>query len=397
MGITVMENFDVADFATLNAAPHGVNQVNGGLSGTWALTSFTENGMRRPSITCRNDFYQGGSSGATGAYLEIPVPVPASGLHPDRTYYLSFRIRLVTGSNAASMTPIMTFNHSQIYLALSSYSVGGLGNSYNLANLTRGDFVSGGDATKIRAFAGPSANANTPNTQFTPDANGWFHVEVYKPAGSMFTTIWINDFMYQATSPTTNPGVVNSNSNYVRVFMGRTNSWLNGNYSGFEMTDLIVIDPTTDGQKYRFGSSARVLSMDYTADVVNQWAADPSATLTHREMMMRDKSVPDANNILTGLTVGQREQYAMRDIPAAFGPYVPAVMVRPRVMNAGASTHSVAMEMDWGSGMAEIGVKSVAAGGAYDTTPLIMTTKPNGDPWTTADFASAKAGFSVKS
>jgi len=397
MGITVMENFDVADFATLNAAPHGVNQVNGGLNGTWALTSFTENGMRRPSITCRNDFYQGGSSATVGAALEIPIPLPASGVNIDRTYYVSFRIRLVTGSNAASMTPIMTFNHVQVYLAISSYVASGVGNSYNLANFTRGDYVGGGDATKIRGYAGPGATANTPNTQFAPDANGWFHVEVYKPAGSMFATVWINDFMYQANTATSNPNIINANTNYVRVFMGRTGGFLNGVVGGFEMTDLIVIDPTTDGQKYRFGSSARVLSMDYTADVVNQWAADPSATLTHREMMMSDRSVPLANNILTGLTVGQREQYAMRDIPAAFGPYVPAVMVRPRVMNAGASTHSVAMEMDWGSGIAEIGVKSVAAGGAYDTTPIIMTTKPNGDPWTTADFASAKAGFSVKS
>lgn len=397
MGIGLMENFDVADFATLNAAPHGINQIAGGLAGTWALTSFTENGMKRNSVTCRNDFYQGGSTASNGAYLEIPLPIPASGNHLDRTYYLSFRIRLVTGSNAASMTPIMTFQNVQMFLAVSSYSVGGVGNAYNMANLTRGDYLSGGDATKLRLFAGPNANTAGVSTQFTPDANGWFHVEIYKPAGSMFATVWLNDFMYQANTATTNPGVVNVNSNYMRIFMGRTGSFLNGVIAGFEMADLILIDPTTPGQQYRFGSSARVLSMDYTSDVVNQWAADPSATLTHREMMMSDRSVPLANNILTGLTVGQREQYAMRDIPAAFGPYVPAVMVRPRVMNAGASTHSVAMEMDWGTGLAEVGVKAVPAGGAYDTTPLIMTTKPNGDPWTTADFASAKAGFSVKS
>ena len=87
----------------------------------------------------------------------------------------------------------------------------------------------------------------------------------------------------------------------------------------------------------------------------------------------------------------------MQALPADFGAYVPAVKLQPRVMNAGAAAHSIDMEMDWGSGLTAVGNKMVAPGGAYDTTPLIMATKPNGDPWTAADFASAKAGFSVKS
>lgn len=398
MGITVMENFDVADVASLAGAPHNITiGAHSGMISYDNIKTFTEEGVRRTSYATMSNMYDG-SGAAYGKVLQIPIPAPASNVNADRTYYASFRVRFLTGTTnpqAATVSKVLPSNST--FLGISSY-VGAYGYShqYMLATVVRGDNLAGGDANKLRLFAGNTATAATAQAQFTPDADGWFHIEVFKPAGSFFYTIWLNDFMYTQVTASGNPNVVNANSNALCVFLGRSTGYFTG-YWGIEVTDVIVIDPTTAGQNYRFGSSGRVLSMDYTADLVNEWVAAPSATLSHRQMMMIDKSVPDANNILTATTVGQREEYAMQPIPAKFGAYVPVIKVQPRVMNAGASSHSMAVEMDWGTGRAEIGSKTVAPGGAYDTTPIIMTTKPNGDPWTAADFASAKAGFSVKS
>lgn len=399
MGITLMDNFDVADNATLTANNRYLLEL--ALNGAWGVFPFTEQGITRTCLRCYNDFNQGGQGASPGSALGIPIPLPpAGGVNKDREYYVSFRLRIVTGSSLAAMTPVTTaphFPYNLMYIALSAWPATGLGQPYNIFNIMRGDALTGGDPNKLWMSAGPAANATVPSkTLFVPGADGWFHVEVYKPKGDMTFTVWLNDFMYKASAATTDGGAINANTNYLRLFMGRAGSWAGYRY-GYEITDLIVIDPSTDGQKYRFGSTGRVLSMNYTSDIVNEWAADPAATLSHRQMMMIDKSVPDATNILTSTQVGQREQYGMMTIPAAYGPYVPVVAVKPRVMNAGAATHSLALEIDWGQGITEIGEKSIAPGGSYDTTPVIMTTKPNGDPWTTADFANAKAGFSVKS
>lgn len=399
MGITVMENFDVANVASLAGAPHNIGIAShSGMISYENIKTFTEKGVRRTSYVEISNTYDG-SGGAYGRVLRIPLPMPASGQQNDRTYYLSFRARIITGTADPTVAAVSrTLPNVTVGLfgsiVLSQY---GFNNPYNVFGVTSGAYVSGGDAQKLRFWAGRALNTNSPQAQFTPDADGWFHIEIFKAPGDPLYTLWLNDFMYKQTLATTNPtGAVSDSVNYLNLYFARSQTYFNG-YWGMEITDVIVIDPTTDGQKYRFGSSGRVLSMDYTSDITNNWASDPSATLSHRQMMMVDKNPPDAANILTGTTIGQREQYAMQPIPADFGQYVPAVKVQPRVMNGGAAAHSIDMEMDWGTGLAVLGNKMVAPGGAYDTTPLIITTKPNGDPWTAADFASAKAGFSVKS
>lgn len=401
MGIALMENFDVADTATLLASGRGFLLDNGGLNGSWGLFTFVDKGVTRTCLRCYNDFNQGGAAGTYGAVLGIPIPLPAAGgTNKDREYYVSFRMRFVQGTTLAGMTPITDkppFATNQMYLALSSYNALGLGQQYNVFNMARGDALAGGDPTKLVLIPGPTFNASVANkTLFNPGADGWFHMDIYKPKGDMTFTVWLNDFIYKASIATVDPNVINSDSNYLRLYLGRTGSWT-GNRTGYEITDLIVIDPSTDGQKYRFGSSGRVLSLGYDSDVINEWVAAPGATLPHSQMMMIDKSVPDANNLLTALNIGQREQYGLQAVPTVFGQYVPALQFLPRVSNAGASVHTLAAEMDSGSGITEIGVKTVQPSAAYDTTPIIISAKPNGDPWTVADLAGVKVGFSVKS
>lgn len=399
MGITVMENFDVANVASLAGAPHNILiAAQSGMTSYDNIKTFTEKGVRRTSYVEISNTYDGSGS-AYGKVLRIPLPIPASGLNQDRSYYISFRVRIITGSmdpTAATVSYILPNTTVGIFggTYLGQY---GFGNQYNVFAVTSGSYAAGGDAQKLRLWSGRVLTAATPQTQFKPGADGWFHIEVFKAAGDPLFTVWLNDFMYKQVLATTVPtGAVSDTTNYFNLYFARSDRYFTGSW-GMEVTDVIVIDPTTDGQKYRLGSSGRVISMDYTSDITNDWASSPSATLSHRQMMMIDKNPPDATNILTGTSVGQREQYGMQALPADFGAYVPAVKLQPRVMNAGAASHSIDMEMDWGSGLTAVGNKMVAPGGAYDTTPLIMATKPNGDPWTAADFASAKAGFSVKS
>jgi len=417
MGISLMENFDVADIATLSTPriaapiPSGYSGQTGFLmsAGTlptrWGIRTFTEKGIRRTSLGMM--VTANGTNGPQiGGLIRIPLPpLPPAASNLSRSYYLSMRLRFLGGDgqavNADPLTalPALYMNRPQIYIGASFNNQWTIDAQYKAFSITNSSYITGGSATKNRLFVGPYASAppTTTQTEFSGDADGWFHVEVYKPAGSLFYTVWLNDFMYVAALASPDANVVNANTDYMGLFLGRTANLSGTLYYGFEVTDLIVIDPTTAGQKYRYGKSGRVLSMDYTSDLVNEWSADPAATLSHRQMMMVDKSVPDATNILTSLNVGQREQYGMQAVPADFGPYVPALMMAPRVMNGGAAVHTLAMEMDWGSGTTEIGSKNVSPGGAYDTTPLIITTKPNGDPWTAADLANAKVGFSVKS
>lgn len=419
MGIALVENFDVDDMATL-AAPRLTAPIPSGYSGyagfnmsaganlitTWGLRTFTEKGIRRTSLGVITRMTGGSSRNLVGGLLRIPLPpLPPGATNLSRSYYMSMRLRFLGGDglaiNADPVTalPMPFMNRIHVFLALSFNNQWTIDAQYKAFSITNGAYITGGNALKNRIFVGPYASPapTTTQTEFSADADGWFHVEVYKPAGSMFYTVWVNDFMYVAALASPDANVVDHNTNWPGLVLGRTEV-LNGTlYYGFEVTDLIVIDPTTAGQKYRFGSSGRVLSMDYTSDISNEWAANPAATLSHRQMMMIDKSVPGATNILTGTVIGQREQYGVQPIPADFGPHVPALLVRPRVANNGAAAHSVAAELDWGAGRTEVATKIVAAGGAYDTTPIIMTAKPNGTPWTAADFADAKIGFSVKS
>lgn len=400
MGITVMENFDVANVASLAGAPHNILIGSHAVMGSYEnIKTFTEKGVRRTSYVEISNTYDGSGAGY-GKVVRIPLPAPASGLTQDRSYYLSFRARIITGAmdpTAAAISTVLPNITVGLFGSILSGQYA-FNNQYNVFAVTSGAYASGGDSQKLRLWSGRSLTAgNSPQSQFKPGADGWFHIEVFKAAGDPLFTVWLNDFMYKQTLATTSPtgGVGDANS-YFNIYFARSQTYFNGMW-GFEITDVIVIDPTTDGQKYRLGSSGRVISMDYTGDVTTDWASGPSATLRHSQMMMIDKNPPDAANILTGTAIGQREQYAMQSLPAALGSFVPAVKLQPRVMNAGAAAHSIDMEMDWGSGLAVVGNKTVAPGGAYDTTPLIMATKPNGDPWTAADFASAKAGFSVKS
>lgn len=412
MGIFLMENFDVADMATLGSQrtlvtppASNIGAVNfltasATLPTEFGLRSFTEKGIRRTSFGMMGSF--NGAYGSYGGYLRIPIPSVVNGqanANLNRNFYLSMRMRCLTGAstNVANATPMPYPLRKEVIYGMTAYPSMSLGNSYQVFAFTNSTYDASGKADKGRIFLGPGAPTTSTQTEFSCDADGWFHIEVLKTAGSAVYTFWVNDFMYTAGQATTTVEQFNANTMYMNLYIARNATLSSNLYYGLEITDVIVIDPTTDGQKYRFGSSGRVLSMDYTSDLVTDWAADPASSVSHRAMMMVDKSVPDATNILTGTSVGQREQYAMQPIPADFGPYVPAVLVRPRVMNGGAASHSVAMEMDWGAGLTEVGSKMIASGGAYDTTPLIMATKPNGDPWTAADFASAKAGFSVKS
>lgn len=398
MGITVMENFDVANVASLAGAPHNILiAAASGMTSYDNIKTFTEKGVRRTSYVEVSNAWDGDGA-AYGKVLRIPLPRPASGLNQDRSYYISFRVRIITGSadpTAATVSNVLPTNTVGIFGGTYQGQYG-FSSTYNVFGVTAGSY-GGGDAQKLRLWSGQAWTAAAPQTQFKPGADGWFHIEVFKAAGDPLFTVWLNDFMYKQVSATAVPtGAVSDTTNYFNLYFARSTKYFAG-YWGMEVTDVIVIDPTTDGQKYRLGSSGRVISMDYTSDITNDWASSPSATLSHRQMMMIDKNPPDATNILTGTSVGQREQYGMQALPADFGAYVPAVKLQPRVMNAGAAAHSIDMEMDWGSGLTTVGNKMVSPGGAYDTTPLIMTTKPNGDPWTAADFASAKAGFSVKS
>ncbi|QGF20872.1 hypothetical protein JT354_gp50 [Serratia phage JS26] len=415
MGIFLMENFDVSDLSTLaadralDAVPSGSIGATGFLFGSatlpteFGLRTFMEKGIRRTSVGMMGKFE--GANGSYGGYLRIPIPSMVNGqanANLNRSFYLSMRMRFLVGTNAtttnvALATPIPYLPRKDIVFGMTAYPSMSFGSAYQVFAMTNSTYDASGKADKMRIFFGPWSATTSTQTEFSCDADGWFHVELFKPAGSTTFTFWVNDFMYTAGQSSSIPEQFNANTMFMNLYIARLSTLNSPIYYGIEATDVIVIDPNTSGQKYRFGSSGRVLSMDYTSDFTADWAADPSATLTHHEMMMIDQSTPAATNILTGTTIGQREQYAMKPIPTEFGPYVPAVLVRPRVMNGGAAAHSLAMEMDWGTGIAEVSERMVLAGGAYDATPLIMTTKPNGDPWTAADFASAKAGFSVKS
>ena len=410
-----MENFDVADLATLGEqrtiyAPSG-GKVGGtailmdssaptsSLVTTWGTNTFTEKGMRRTSMRMMANFMGSSSAGTAALRLPLPPMTNAAGGGAARSYYASMRLRFLKGTSlaVADAVPLSVMDTNQVYIAGNYYPAYVYNQGTNIFLTTNATVNADGSNTKNRLFLGQGTSNTNTFVDYVGDSDGWFHIEIFKPVGSYYFTIWLNDFKYTAGLAGTDPNRADSFAWYLNLYMGRVSTISTSQFYGMEVTDVIFVDPATAGQQYRYGSSGRVLSLDYKNDVVNDWASASGATLAHYQMMMVDKSVPDATNVLTTNTLGAREQYGVVPIPSDFGPYMPVLAVKPRVANLGAAAHSIAMEVDWGSGNTEVASKLIAAGGAYDANTTIMTTKPNGDPWTTADFADAKAGFSVKS
>ncbi len=232
---------------------------------------------------------------------------------------------------------------------------------------------------------------NTPSVAVPWDQP--FCVEVHRRVDGTFRC-WVNDILLQVSQTIPAPP-----ANVLYFGRAQINNTSGGAYCGWDLMDAVVIDPTTPGQQYRPGSSMRVLSSPMNADVTTDWLPPSGVTSSHFSLVSGLTATVDANKVLTGNTVGMRDQYQSGGVTLinATTNKVLSVGIEKRIANAGSVAHSYATELDTGAGPAEIENVTMAGLSGYLYQPVYLDKKPDGSIWTPADLATLKAGIKVKS
>lgn len=365
MGVFFMENFDITDTVDADVktslAAKGIPFV--GANTALVPASVTENGLARTAIG------ESANLGVKFQYLKVPIPA-------SKVFYATFRLRWVPNTIADQNLRLFITHQSVIASASAA-------NSYGFAMPVSGKW----------AFYNGWTGGTEPS--YTFDLNDWVTIEIYRAAdGSL--KMWANDFLLYRTDRVIAAGAIPENF----VYIGRAQAAGSAGgaaFVGWQFSDIVVIDPSTAGPQYRPGRTARVLTSQYSADVVAQWSADPSVSTAHNVLMSRFKANPAATDILSTLVQGAREQYSLAAFPTGFGSIIKAVKFEARAANSGAALHSFSVEQDTGSGPVEVAQVSVPAGGSQVVYTAYSYQKSAGVPWTPADLSALKVGFSAKS
>lgn len=374
MAIIAAENFNIAEstHADIRNALASRNWALGG-STLWANSAIktqVENGVTRTFLGMGTNYYPG--SGLSFDAIGLPLT------NNSNPFYLSFRIRF---PYTTALSPVIEFGVD----TQNSSSIGA--NRLVRINNT-------GTNLLVYPGEGPTSSLNASFIQLP--FNQWTMIEVFRAADGK-VTVWVDDFLLRGAPTFFNTAPAADNP---RVWLGpsRSRSYVQSQPE-WQISDVILVDAALPGLQYRVGSTARVDSVPYTADVVAEWAPPAGVTAAHNSLMTEFKATPDPNKILTGVTPGQREKYQVGAVPKsrADNDVILAVGMERRANNAGGAAHTFASEIDLGAGNVEVGGVTLAAGAGYQYIPKFMDKKPDGSNWTMADVAAMKSGFVVKS
>jgi hypothetical protein len=374
MAIIVAENFNFLDtaFADVKASLLARGYVFTTDMSIWnsgTIRTQVENGVTRPYLVTSSDYYA--NSGNTFNAFGLPL---TNNTNP---FYLSFRLKL----NAPSASNMVEFG-------IDTQGSAALG-----ANRLLRVFNTGG---QLQIFPGSGTSASVGGKYIVMPYNQWVMIEVFRAADGK-VKVWVDDMLLLGASNFVNTAPVAANP---RVYLGpfRNGNFIQGRYEWL-ISDLVLVDAALPGQQNRVGSTGRVESVPYTADVTAEWAPPAGVTDPHNTLMTSWKSVPDTTKILTGTVAGQREKYQVGAVPKsrADNDVVLAVGIERRANNAGGAAHTFASEIDLGAGNVEVDSVTLAAGAGYQYIPKFMDKKPDGSNWTMADVAAMKSGFVVKS
>ena len=374
MAILLAENFNYVDtaFADIKTALQSRGYTFTTDMSIWnagAIMTQVENGVTRTFLDTSSNYYA--SNGNTFNAIGLPL---TNNTNP---FYLSFRLRLAHTS-AASMV---------------EFGVDTQGSASLGANRLLRVQPSG---TNLLITPGPSTTNSDGGRSILVPMNQWAMIEVFRAADGK-VRVWVDDMLLLGASNYVSTAPVAANP---RVYLGpyRNGSYIQGQYH-WQISDMVLVDATLAGLQYRIGSTGRVESVPYTADIAAEWTPPAGVTDPHNALMSTWKGAVDTTKILTGSAVGQREKYQMGAVPKsrADNDVILALGIERRVNNAGGATHAFASEIDLGAGNVEVDNATLTAGAGYQYLPKFMEKKPDGTNWSMADVAAMKSGFVVKS
>lgn len=360
MGIALLDNFNVDDVAALPVRGYELSNVAWVTTG---LATFQDNGVTRTALELNFNVAQAG--GAVIAQM-FKIPIPSS-----LSAYVSFRMRALNPLNSATLPT-----------------------DFSMGLATR---LTGGNSTVLWQWR--NARVSTTSSTLTNAPNGpgynrgwgsWFKVEIFR-ASSGALQVWVDDFIL--TTPIASSLAPSDNFLYL---LGARSAVRTG-IAQVQITDLVVVDPATPGMSYRPGAKAHVADVPFTADTIAQWVPNVGVTAPHHQIVKSFPSVPTAEHTLTATAVGQREQYQAAAIPAVFGTKVLALAADMLVQNQGGMNTTLAVEVDTGSGITEIGSVTLPPASGYLFRQVVSEAKPGGGSWSSADVLATKAGYSIKS
>lgn len=362
MGITVMENFREADTNVLVARGWVLPTTHPTLS-IISFVDFVENGITRKALRHR-------ATGYANYFLPFRIPIPAT-----KAFYLSFRLSCSAPPTGTNIGMRFHINFASAYAGIvPAYTVG---------------FVTPVGAQTGKLRFNPYASDIGTGPQLT---NGEFYtIEVFRDAAGN-TRVWVDDILYYTANWTTTAPA----DNYISLGWLNTTNQANSNILvGWDIADVVMVDPATAGLQNRPGRSARVLDVPNSADIVTDWSTTSGSP--HYQMMNSFKIAPTEADLLTSSTVGAREEYSISTLPAGFGTHIAALMVRPQIKNNAAAVHDVSFEMNFGTGRQEVASRTISPGASYDTTPVVLYKKPDDTLIEASDLTNLKSGFSIKS
>lgn len=356
MGVTLMENYELG--APTALAEKGWTQTTGI---TNSISTFTENGVNRKALRSARALN-------ANSFYPIGIPIPSS-----KVFYFSTRVRWTrTDIPDAGL---------RLYFSIGTAFNAPASSFYAFAMPVGG---------KWTVYAG-GGNAG-PGYTFGYD---WVTIEIARKADGTIR-VWANDLLlYTAGLSVTTPA-----ANFLYMGWAQSGGSSGGSiFYGWEFADTVVVDPATPGLQNRPGSASRVLSVPFTADVTAQWSLPAGVTGPHYPFMADYPAAVDPNRVLTGDTVGQREQYQAGAVPVAVpgANKVLSLQIEQRPSNLGGSPHTFATELDAGAGIVEVAQNQLAGASGFVYRPVFLDKKPDGSNWTAADVAALKAGFSIKS
>lgn len=360
MGVTLMENFEIGDPTVLTQKGWSLPSGQGV---SFSIQTQTENGVARKFLrqSIGNPLVQ---------FFPIGIPIPAS-----KAFYLSFRLR----SQDLIRNVDLRF-HVVTNTAIASI------NSYAIAYATT---VGAGGKWRLQ----PGGTDTGEGKIF--DLNTWVTVEVLRDATGT-TRVWLDDILLY--KPGVVPTAPAANFVYIGWLVTGTNISKGAN-SYWDISDVVVVDPATPGLQNRPGSKSRVVPVPFVSDVSAQWDAPAGVTAPHYSLMADYPAAVDTAKVLTGETVGDREQYQAAALPQVVtgADQVLSVQIEQRAANAGGVPHAFATEVNVGSGNVEVAQNQLAGLEAFSYRPVYLDKKPDGTNWTAADVAAMKAGFTIKS
>lgn len=374
MGIILAENFNIAEttHANIRTALAAKNITPLAAPVMWfnsVIATQTENGVTRPYFRFQTNYYNGSGP----AFDSIGLPLTNS----TNPFYLSFRIRF----------PQTTALSTLVQFSVRTQNIVGA-NNVGLVHFEN-------TGSQINIYPGYGA-ATSANGFIQLPFDTWVMVEVYRGADGK-VKVWVNDLLLPGLSTYVSTAPLAADP---RVYLGpyRPNTYIQ-TMPTWDISDVVLVDAATTGLQNRVGSSGRVETVPYTADVAANWTPPAGVTAAHNTLMTSWNAVPDTAKILTGNAVGQRDTYQMGAVPKsrADNNILLAVGLERRASNGGAASHSYASELDLGAGNVEVDNVTLAAGAGYAYNPKFMEKKPDGTNWSMADVAAMKSGFVVKS